>query len=68
MLLEVTTTMRPATDWGFLVPKNPARAQSFSPVVRARPCLLSGGIERALHRCWRWTPWGSGPVSAVAQF
>src|SRR5437763_15704230 len=29
MLLELTTTMRPAPDLGFLLHKNPARAQSF---------------------------------------
>ena len=29
MLLELTTTNRPATDLGFLLHKNPARAQSF---------------------------------------
>ena len=29
MLLELTTTQRPATDLGFLLHKNPARAQSF---------------------------------------
>ena len=29
MLLELTTTTRPATDLGFLLHKNPARAQSF---------------------------------------
>jgi len=30
MLLTLTTTHRPATDLGFLLRKNPARAQSFS--------------------------------------
>src|SRR5438552_12047461 len=29
MLLQLTTTQRPATDLGFLLHKNPARAQSF---------------------------------------
>src|ERR1041384_1664861 len=29
MLLELTTTQQPATDLGFLLHKNPARAQSF---------------------------------------
>src|ERR671915_2566839 len=29
MLLTITTTHRPATDLGFLLHKNPARAQSF---------------------------------------
>ena len=29
MLLTITTTHRPATDLGFLLGKNPARAQSF---------------------------------------
>ena len=29
MLLELTTTMRPATDLGFLLHMNPARALSF---------------------------------------
>lgn len=29
MLLEISTTHRPATDLGFLLHKNPARAQSF---------------------------------------
>ena len=29
MLLELSTTHRPATDLGFLLHKNPARAQSF---------------------------------------
>ena len=29
MLLEVTTTLRPATDLGYLLHKHPARAQSF---------------------------------------
>ena len=29
MLLELTTTQRPATDLGFLLHKNPARAQSL---------------------------------------
>src|SRR2546426_12609204 len=29
MLLELTTTQRPATDLGFLLHKNPTRAQSF---------------------------------------
>ncbi len=29
MLLTLTTTARPATDLGYLLHKNPARAQSF---------------------------------------
>lgn len=29
MLLTITTTYRPATDLGYLLRKNPARAQSF---------------------------------------
>jgi RNA repair, ligase-Pnkp-associating, region of Hen1 len=29
MILEVSTTYRPATDLGYLLHKNPARAQSF---------------------------------------
>ena len=29
MLLTITTTHRPATDLGYLLAKNPARAQSF---------------------------------------
>ncbi len=29
MLLQLTTTQHPATDLGFLLHKNPARAQSF---------------------------------------
>src|SRR5215216_3556150 len=29
MLLTITTTRRPATDLGYLLHKNPARAQSF---------------------------------------
>ncbi|HXJ29034.1 MAG TPA: hypothetical protein VNG35_00245, partial [Gemmatimonadales bacterium] len=29
MLLALTTTLRPATDLGYLLHKNPARAQSF---------------------------------------
>ncbi len=29
MLLTITTTHRPATDLGFLLHKNPAKAQSF---------------------------------------
>ena len=29
MLLTITTTHRPATDLGYLLHKNPARAQSF---------------------------------------
>src|ERR1051326_7028540 len=29
MILEISTTHRPATDLGYLLHKNPARAQSF---------------------------------------
>jgi hypothetical protein len=39
MLLELTTTQRPATDLGFLLHKNPARVHSsasFSPIDSLR--------------------------------
>jgi PNKP (polynucleotide 5'-kinase/3'-phosphatase) family adenylyltransferase-like protein/Hen1-like subunit of RNA repair complex len=45
MLLTITTTHRPATDFGYLLVKNPARCQSFSLALRE----FALGIE-ALHR------------------
>ena len=35
MLLQLTTTQRPATDLGFLLHKNPARAQVGSREITA---------------------------------
>ena len=45
MLLIITTTHRPATDLGYLLHKNPARAQTFplgvgTAHVRYAPCFL----------------------------
>ena len=41
MLLTISTTHRPATDLGYLLHKNPARAQSFK---------LAFGEAHVLHR------------------
>jgi 3' terminal RNA ribose 2'-O-methyltransferase Hen1 len=46
MLLTLTTTHRPATDLGFLLRKNPARAQSFElPFGEARVFYPEAGDE-----------------------
>ena len=48
MLLTLTTTHRPATDLGYLLGKNPARAQSFSlPFGDAHVLWPEAGDERA---------------------
>lgn len=47
MLLELTTTQRPATDLGFLLHKNPARAQSFDlPFGRVHVFYPEASTER----------------------
>jgi 3' terminal RNA ribose 2'-O-methyltransferase Hen1 len=47
MLLTLTTTHRPATDLGFLLRKNPARAQRFElPFGEARVFYPEAGDER----------------------
>src|SRR5918992_438322 len=47
MLLTITTTHRPATDLGFLLHKNPARAQAFELAFgRAHVFYPEAGEER----------------------
>ena len=47
MLLTLTTTHRPATDLGFLLRKNPARAQTFAlPFGEARVFYPEAGEDR----------------------
>ena len=47
MLLTLTTTHRPATDLGFLLRKNPARAQTFElPFGEARVFYPEAGEDR----------------------
>ena len=47
MLLTLTTTHRPATDLGFLLRKNPARAQTFElPFGEARVFYPEAGDDR----------------------
>src|SRR5437867_2202988 len=48
MLLELTTTHRPATDLAFLLHKNPARAQSFDLAFgRVHVGVVRGALDRA---------------------
>src|SRR5438552_17693275 len=49
MILEIATTHRPATDLGYLLHKNPLRAQAFDLPLRTGPRLLSRRDGRALH-------------------
>src|SRR5687767_13895060 len=47
MLLTITTTHRPATDLGYLLHKNPARAQTFElPFGRAHVLYPEASAER----------------------
>ena len=56
MLLQLTTTQRPATDLGFLLHKNPARQGlhincGAEYTQSANPC---GGCTSACSECRRW--------------
>ena len=62
MLLTITTTMRPATDLGFLLHKHPARVQGFE---------VSGGVahvfypEASVERCTAALLFEVDPVGLV---
>ncbi len=52
MLLTITTTHAPATDLGYLLHKNPARAQSFDlSFGRSAWCATVAG-QLARDSCW----------------
>lgn len=52
MLLQLTTTQRPATDLGYLLHKNPARAQSFDlGFGRVHVFYVRSEPLRRVHEC-----------------